>query len=143
MADEDFERPALPVELTKKNWDKKKGKIAKMAGKTGMGDAFSKVEKAYKSVDWDKLEMISNKPRPFDLKKWDKMRDDAAGEMKGNLAKLRTQCYALRDLAKKRRPNSAKIKPFPSLPPRSAPISPRRPISWAWAATPAPWARVS
>ncbi len=37
MADEDFERPALPVELTKKNWDKKRGKIAKMAGKNRHG----------------------------------------------------------------------------------------------------------
>lgn len=113
MADDDFERPALPAELTKKNWDKKKGKIAKMAGKTGMGDAFSKVEKAYKSVDWDKLEMISNKPRPFDLKKWNKMRDDAVGETKGNLGKLRTQCYALRDLAKKTEAKFSKNKAIP------------------------------
>lgn len=113
MSDEDFERPALPVELTKKNWDKKKGKIAKMAGKTGMGDAFSKVEKAYKSVDWDKLEMIQNKPRPFDLKQWNKMRVDAAGEMKGNLAKLRAQCYALRDMAKKTEAKFSKNKAIP------------------------------
>lgn len=91
----------------------KKGKIAKMAGKTGMGDAFSKVEKAYKSVDWGKLEMVQNKPRPFNLKQWNKMRDDAAGETKGNLGKLRTQCYALRDLAKKTEAKFNKNKAIP------------------------------
>ena len=50
-----FTPPAYPAVLTKANWDKNKGVVAKMAGATGVGDALSKLEAAYKAVDWKKF----------------------------------------------------------------------------------------
>lgn len=41
-----------PAILTKKDWLKKKGTIAKMAGKTGVGQAMDALEKSYKKINW-------------------------------------------------------------------------------------------
>lgn len=112
-SDTDFRRPELPALLTKAHWDKKKGTIAKMAGSTGMGAALAKVEKAYKGVNWDTLEMTLNKPKPFHLKAWDKMQADAVKEMKGGLAKLRAECFAARDVAKQTEAEFKKKKTIP------------------------------
>ena len=54
-----FKRPDYPAILTKTNWDKNKGVVAKMAGATGVGDALSKLEAAYKAVDWKKFEIAT------------------------------------------------------------------------------------
>ena len=96
-----FKRPDYPAVLTKANWDKNKGVIAKMAGATGVGDALAKLEAAYKAVDWKKFEIAANKPNPFSLPKLEAMKKDALAEMNGNAAKLRTAAFAARDAAKK------------------------------------------
>jgi hypothetical protein len=96
-----FERPDYPAVLTKTNWDKNKGVVAKMAGATGVGDALSKLEAAYKAVDWKKFEIASNKPNPFSLPKLEAMKKAAIAEMNGNGAKLRATAFAARDAAKK------------------------------------------
>jgi hypothetical protein len=96
-----FKRPDYPSVLTKANWDKNKGVIAKMAGATGVGDALAKLEAAYKVVDWKKFEIAANKPNPFSLPKLEAMKKAAIGEMNGNAAKLRTAAFAARDAAKK------------------------------------------
>jgi|GEM_PF-3086689 len=100
MSDEDYRRPDYDTLLTARNWDKKKGVFAKMVGRTGIGSALQKLEKTYNQVNWDALEMTKKKPRPFNLRTWDRMRDDAIKEMNGGLAKLRKECYTVRDLAK-------------------------------------------
>ncbi|SOD94896.1 hypothetical protein [Caenispirillum bisanense] len=41
-----------PAVLTNKDWQKKKGPFAKMAGKTGVGEALQACEKAWGAVDW-------------------------------------------------------------------------------------------
>lgn len=96
-----FKRPDYPAVLTKANWDKNKGVIAKMAGATGVGDALSKLEAAYKAVDWKKFEIAANKPNPFSLPKLDAQKKAALAEMNGNAAKLRAAAYAARDAARK------------------------------------------
>lgn len=44
--------PAYPNELTKDYWDKKKGLLAKVAGKTGVGEAAETAKDAYDQIDW-------------------------------------------------------------------------------------------
>ena len=87
-----FTPPAYPAVLTKANWDKNKGAVAKMAGATGVGDALAKLETAYKAVDWRKFQIASNKPNPFSLPKLEAMKKAAIAEMNGNAAKLRARC---------------------------------------------------
>jgi hypothetical protein len=96
-----FKRPDYPAVLTKTNWDKNKGVVAKMAGATGVGDALSKLEAAYKGVDWKKFEIAANKPNPFSLPALEAMKKAAIAEMSGNAAKLRVAAFAARDAAKK------------------------------------------
>ena len=96
-----FKRPDYPAVLTKTNWDRNKGVIAKMAGATGVGDAPAKLESAYKPVDWKKFEIAANKPNPFSLPKLEAMKKAAIAEMNGNAAKLRAAAFAARDAAKK------------------------------------------
>lgn len=96
-----FTPPAYPAILTKANWDKNKGVVAKMAGATGVGDALSKLETAYKAVDWKKFQIAANKPNPFSLPKLEAMKKAAIAEMTGNAAKLRVAAFAARDAAKK------------------------------------------
>jgi hypothetical protein len=41
-----------PEILTQDDWQSKKGTIAKMAGKTGVGDAMAALQKAYEKTNW-------------------------------------------------------------------------------------------
>ena len=61
----------------------------------------SKLEAAYKAVDWKKFEIAANKPNPFSLPKLEAMKKAAIAEMNGNAAKLRAAAFAARDAAKK------------------------------------------
>lgn len=47
--------PEYPTILTNKDWQKKKGLIAKMVGKTGVGEQMDAVENKFKAVDWSKF----------------------------------------------------------------------------------------
>jgi hypothetical protein len=85
------EYPQYPEILTQKNWDSKKGKIAKMAGTTGMGDQGA---------------------RAVDVKK---NKDDAIAFIKGGPIKnLHEELKNLRDLAKKTAERFKKNKLIPS-----------------------------
>ena len=96
-----FKRPVYPPILTKSNWDKNKGVVAKMAGATGVGEALAKLESTFKAVDWAKFEIVQNKPSPFSLVKLEAQKKAAIAEMNGNAAKLRLAAFAARDVAKK------------------------------------------
>lgn len=99
MADTKYTKPELPKILTRKDWDKNKGVIAKMHGKTGIGDALDDLKKAYDAVDWDALNMFEKRMdwRTVTKKAWDKAFDDAKSEMTGNLTSLSKELYKVRD----------------------------------------------
>lgn len=111
-----FTRPAYPPILTKADWDRQKGKIAKLAGKTGVGEAMQKCERAYAAVDWDKLELSKGAPgiNSFVKSEWDKKLADAKSEAQGDLRKFVESMYALRDVAKKAAEAFGKNKLIPS-----------------------------
>ena len=47
-----FDKPEYSDVLTRKNWDKNRGVLAKMAGFTGIGDGLAKLEGLYNKIDW-------------------------------------------------------------------------------------------
>jgi hypothetical protein len=98
-----YHHPDYPKLLTKALWDKKKGIVAKVHGKTGVGEAMSACEKAYHGVKWDKIELGAH---PMSVGKftkpgWEKRLVEAKSEVTGNLRKLVKDLYSLRDTAKK------------------------------------------
>lgn len=48
-----YEPRPIPKLLTKSDWQKNKGLIAKAAGSTGIGPLMEKLETAYKNVNWE------------------------------------------------------------------------------------------
>lgn len=49
-----------PEILTNKNWQKKKGKIAKLAGKTGIGAAMDDLKSTYDRINWLEYDVKGN-----------------------------------------------------------------------------------
>jgi hypothetical protein len=100
-----FNKPEYPSDLTRKNWDKNKSTLAKMAGYTGLGEALDGLEKIYKKIDWDVFDLEKQFPRGdknFTLKKLEAAVLEAVKEAKsGDCAKLRTEAFSVRDLATK------------------------------------------
>jgi hypothetical protein len=117
-----FTQPALPVILTRKDWDKKKGVIAKMAGETGIGAQCDKVGNAYRLVKWDKFDLAERRrvvlknwrDDSFTRDNWNKLVKDAMTETTTTVAKLVTELYALRDLCNKTAETFKKSKTIPA-----------------------------
>jgi hypothetical protein len=115
MPDTEFPRPDYPTILTKKDWDKKKGVIAKMHGETGIGDMMLACVGAFNDVDWDKLNLFKQRMdwKTVTVKAWEAKVKDAASEMNGKLDKLVKKLYELRDLAKDVQAKFKKSKTIP------------------------------
>lgn len=56
-------QPKYPDILTDKSWQKKKGAISKIAGKTGVGKALDECKAAYDQVDWKSLDVAMVAPQ--------------------------------------------------------------------------------
>lgn len=97
-----YTRPEYPQILKKADWDSKKGAIAKIAGKTGVGEAAAECERRYAAVQWQKLELAKNAPgvNSFTKADWDRRLADAKNEVTGNLRQLVEGLYNLRNVAK-------------------------------------------
>ena len=92
--------PVYPKMLTNKVWQKKKGKIAKIAGKTGIGAAMKRSKAAYKKVEWEKFDpymALSKGDRT--VENIDALWDDAKKEYSSKVEPLRKTVRDLRDLA--------------------------------------------
>ena len=117
--------PALPVKLTKTDWDKNKGAVAKLAGETGMGAQMDKVKKAWDTAAAQMNVLDGPTACPPNLIKNSlqvapkltacKNQFDGAGikNPDGVVSKLRVEVNALRDLAKT---TAAKFKSNPLIP---------------------------
>lgn len=97
-----YARPDYPQILKKNDWDSKKGTIAKIAGKTGVGEAAAECERRFAAVQWQKLELAKNAPgvNSFTKVDWDRRLNDAKSEITGNLRQFVEALYKLRDVAK-------------------------------------------
>ena len=90
--------PAIPQILTKANWDKEKGVFAKMAGKTGIGEAMQAVATAYGQVNWPTFDAKQQLQRVLMMSVIDDARKAATTEY-SKVEKLRVKVKELSDLA--------------------------------------------
>lgn len=93
--------PTWPAILTNADWQKKKGVISKIAGKTGIGEAMTAAENAFKQINWDLFDAVTALPMPKDRDP-DKIAAAKAACTKEFSAKVepaRTQLKKLRDKA--------------------------------------------
>jgi hypothetical protein len=94
----------IPEILTKQNWDKKKGIIAKLAGPTGIGDKLEELRKAYAKVDWKKVNAYErmggfshwNKD-DFTRATWQKYLTEAQAQVQGPMVAVVKECEEVRD----------------------------------------------
>lgn len=97
--------PNFPAVLTRANWDKNKGILAKMAGFTGMGEALATLDTQYKKVDWTSYDMekvFSGKDDKLTLPSLKSAIEKAVADVKsGECGKLRLLAFKVRDLADK------------------------------------------
>ena len=99
-------KPEYPKILTRKDWDKNKGLIAKYYGHTGIGDMMDDVQKQFDAVDWDKIDLTKRREKwtwgqDISIPNWEKIMKEAKDEITGKLADVSKALYELRDLALK------------------------------------------
>jgi hypothetical protein len=70
-------KPEYPKVLTADNWNKKKGLIAKAAGKTGIGEALTALEKLFGEVEWQKFEFLEYVTRAPSAERLERCKTDA------------------------------------------------------------------
>ena len=111
--------PSLPVlspTLTNTDWQKKKGKIAKMAGSTGIGPALKKVEASFKKVDFEKFDakMACMSKKLRNEAGLEAARKAATAEYRSRVVSLRSEIDAVRKVTKKTADEWKKKKTIPS-----------------------------
>lgn len=55
--------PSYPRILTNADWQKRKGKIAKLAGKTGIGSRMDAAKEAFDNVNWSQFDLAAHLPK--------------------------------------------------------------------------------
>jgi hypothetical protein len=116
MPDTQFPKPDYPKILTRKEWDKNKGALAKLHGETGLGKKMDEVERLYNGADWNKINMFEHRMTWGVVTRaaWDKVLDEAKKEVAGPLAAVSKGLYELRDLAKQVQADFKKSKTIPA-----------------------------
>lgn len=90
--------PAIPDILKNSNWQKEKGKLAKVfAGKTGVGEQMNKLQGEFNKLDFSKL---IPQGRFQSTEQLDNVIKLCRAEF-GKVEPLRKEAYTLRDLAKR------------------------------------------
>ena len=92
-----FKCPDHPAILTKTELGTRTRAWSPRWPRDGVGDVLSKLEAAYKAVDWKSSTRTTS--QPLDLPKLEAMRKAARSRCSGNAAKLRTAAFAARDAA--------------------------------------------
>jgi len=97
-----FVRPQYPAILTHAEWGRRKGLMAKFAGRTGVGVTMEKCERLYGAVDWEALELSRGMAlRDFTQSEWRDRLDKAKRETTGRLRSFVEALYELRDVARR------------------------------------------
>ena len=102
-----FTPPPYPKALKRSNWDSNKGLLAKAKGFTGMGEGLAKLEAQYGKISWTQFDLklkwgtLNNYAKAgFTVSKLDQdAKAAAAAAASGEVAKLRTEAFAVRDMA--------------------------------------------
>jgi hypothetical protein len=93
--------PTWPAILTDRDWQKKKGNVAKVAGKTGIGAAMTAAEKAFAKIEWPKFDARNMLPHDRDEPKIKAAKANCAALYKSTVEPARVKLKDLRDIATK------------------------------------------
>ena len=95
--------PQIPQILTKADWDREKGVIAKIGvGETGIGAQMEKLRGVYNAVNWNKLNVKTAFPQdPTDPALVDAALKEAKAEYAAKVEKVRQELRTLQNLAEK------------------------------------------
>jgi hypothetical protein len=93
--------PTWPAILTNQDWQKKKGTIAKVAGKTGIGEQMTKAQKAFAKINWKAFDAREISPQDRDVDKIMKAKQNAMQLYKTTVEPARNELKKLRDMSKK------------------------------------------
>jgi hypothetical protein len=106
--------PIWPAILTDRDWQKKKGNIAKVAGKTGIGAAMTAAEKAFARIDWLKFDARHMLPQDRDAPKIKAAKANCGALYKSTVEPARVKLKDLRDVATKQAADWKKNKLIPA-----------------------------
>jgi DNA repair exonuclease SbcCD ATPase subunit len=106
--------PVWPAILTNADWQKKKGVIAKIAGKTGVGEAMTSAEKAFKKIDWNKMDARNILPINRDPDKIKAAKAEAIKVYKTVIEPARKELKSLQAVVTKRADEWKKNKAIPA-----------------------------
>lgn len=106
--------PVWPMILTNADWQKKKGAFAKVAGKSGVGEAMTAAEKAFKKIDWNIFVAQSILPAQRDQDVIVARKAASITAFKTTVEPTRVQLKKLRDVATKTAGDWKKSKLIPS-----------------------------
>ncbi len=107
-------QPAWPALLTNKDWQKKKGIIAKIAGETGIGAALNAGEAAFKKIDWKKMDATTIMPAERDVDNIEAKQKEAAAHYSSVIEPARAKLRDIRDAAASTASEWRKNKAIPS-----------------------------
>jgi hypothetical protein len=93
--------PTWPVILTNNDWQKKKGNIAKIAGKSGVGEAMTAADKAFKKINWPEFDARNILPAQRDVDRLQAKKKALPGLHKTTVEPARVELKKLRDQAAK------------------------------------------
>lgn len=93
--------PTWPASLTDAEWQKKKGSIAKVAGKTGVGEAIKAAKTAFDKIDFNKAEASQIPPAERSEENLTKKAAEALAWHKGTVEPARDKIKDVRDAANK------------------------------------------
>lgn len=103
----------IPKTLTKSNWDKNKGLIAKLQGATGIGPAMEKLDSAHTAIDWSVF-------TPRATRDWtDALIDDLKKRADAEAKKIKLLAAAAQALATTASKTESDWKKSKTIPPKS------------------------
>jgi|GEM_PF-1851523 len=117
------EAPKYPIELTATYWDKKKGGIAKIAGKTGIGDLAKKAEAAFKKIKWTDFDKSNAVPTASNHETLKVVKDAQKEQLELHKTLVTPAIKAIQDLAFKAADTTKKFKSNKAIPNDSVKIA--------------------
>jgi uncharacterized membrane protein YfbV (UPF0208 family) len=91
--------PVWPVILTNADWQRKKGAFAKLAGKTGVGEAMTAAKAAFDKIDFGQMHASKILPADRDVPNILAEKEKAKAYYASTVVPARAKLKALRDLA--------------------------------------------
>ena len=91
--------PTWPAILTNADWQKKKGAVSKLVGKTGVGEAMTAAQAAFAKISWIKMSATDILPQDRDIPTIKERKKQAAAYYASTIVPARTAVKKIVDAA--------------------------------------------